>query len=133
VVEVLFVFFSQKKKKTETDGCLKDWFLKWTQILSLLISMIPIIKMAKSLYQPAELIWSIASSITWEVTGFCLFVWFGLGFFVYFVLFSCCFSKPPSPHQKARPWVWSLLFYNWIECLGHSSQKTLFLFALSFF
>jgi hypothetical protein len=30
--EVLFVFFH--KKKMEPDGCLKDWFVKWTQFLS---------------------------------------------------------------------------------------------------
>jgi hypothetical protein len=32
----------------ECDGCLKDWFVKWTQILNLLGSMILTSLMAKS-------------------------------------------------------------------------------------
>ena len=44
--------------------------VKWTQILSLLVSMIPIMMMAKNPYQPAEFIWSIDSTISWEVTFF---------------------------------------------------------------
>ena len=38
------------KKKTEQDGCLKDWFDKWTQTLNLLVSMIPTLMMAKNLF-----------------------------------------------------------------------------------
>jgi hypothetical protein len=43
----LFVF---NKKKTERNGCLKDWFVKWTQTLNLLVSMIPTLMMAKNLF-----------------------------------------------------------------------------------
>jgi hypothetical protein len=43
----LFIFH---KKKMEHDGCLKDGFLKWSHVLSLLVSMIPIMMMAKNLY-----------------------------------------------------------------------------------
>jgi hypothetical protein len=32
------------------NGCLKDWFIKWTQALNLLVSIIPILMMAKNLY-----------------------------------------------------------------------------------
>jgi hypothetical protein len=46
--EVLFVFIH--KKKTECDGCLKDWFVKWTETLNLLVSMILILMMAKNTY-----------------------------------------------------------------------------------
>ena len=48
----------------EPDDCLKDWFVKWTQILSLLMIMIPMMKMAQNPYQPAELTWSIVSTPT---------------------------------------------------------------------
>jgi hypothetical protein len=34
----------------EHDDCLKDCFVKWTQILNLLVSMIPILMMAKSFF-----------------------------------------------------------------------------------
>ena len=43
--EVLSAFFY---KKLEHDGCLKDWFVKWTQILNLLVSMILTSLMAKN-------------------------------------------------------------------------------------
>uniref|UniRef100_A0A0V1KGZ9 Uncharacterized protein n=1 Tax=Trichinella nativa TaxID=6335 RepID=A0A0V1KGZ9_9BILA len=33
-----------------TISCLKDWFIKWTQILSLLMIMIPMMKMAQNPY-----------------------------------------------------------------------------------
>jgi hypothetical protein len=46
--EVLSAFFD--KKKMERHGNLKDWFVKWTQILNLLVSMIPILMMAKTLF-----------------------------------------------------------------------------------
>ena len=36
------------KKKTESDGYLKDWFVKWTQILNLLVNMILTSLMAKN-------------------------------------------------------------------------------------
>jgi hypothetical protein len=42
----VFVFFH--KKKTECNGCLKDWFIKWTQILNLLGIMILTSLMAKN-------------------------------------------------------------------------------------
>ena len=57
-------FFTHTQKKTGRDGCLKDWFFKWTQVLSLLVYVIPIMMMAENLYQPAELTWSIASTIS---------------------------------------------------------------------
>ena len=44
-IGVLFIFFFHKKK-TEGNGYLKDWFVKWTQTLNLLVSMIPTLMMA---------------------------------------------------------------------------------------
>ena len=46
--KVQSVFFHKKKK--ERDGCLKDWFVKWTQILNLLVSMILNSMMAKNTF-----------------------------------------------------------------------------------
>ena len=51
------------KKKMEPDDCLKDWFIKLTRILSLLMIMIPMMKMAQNPYQPAELTWSVVSPL----------------------------------------------------------------------
>jgi hypothetical protein len=51
--EVLFVFFH--KEKVEPNGC-----------LSLLVIMIPMVKMAQKPYQPAELTWSVVSTLTAE-------------------------------------------------------------------
>ena len=53
------MFFHKKKKegkkrKIEPSDCLKDWFVKWTQILSLVMIMITMIKTAQNLYQSAE-------------------------------------------------------------------------------
>jgi hypothetical protein len=50
----------------DPDGCLKDWLIKWTQILILLIIMIPIMKMDQNSYQPAEIICSVVSTLTEE-------------------------------------------------------------------
>jgi hypothetical protein len=38
------------KRKMEPDGYLEDWFIMWTQILILLVSMIPIMMMAKNFF-----------------------------------------------------------------------------------
>ena len=71
----------------EPDDCLKDWFIKWTQILSLLMIMIPMMKMAQNHYQPAELTWTVVSNLTGEQVlsinsqGYSLHTWwvhFGL-------------------------------------------------------
>ena len=56
--EALPVLFH--KKKMEPNSCQKDWFFKWTQI------MIPMMKMAQNPYQPAELTWSVVSTLTRE-------------------------------------------------------------------
>ena len=45
---------------------LKDWFIKWTWILSLLMIMIPMMKMAQNSYQPAELTWSVVCTLIGE-------------------------------------------------------------------
>jgi hypothetical protein len=58
------VFFN--KKKMDLFDSLKDCFVKWTQIMSILMIMIPMIKMAQNPYQPAELTWSVVSTLTRE-------------------------------------------------------------------
>ena len=50
----------------ELDGCLKYWFIKSMWILSLLMMMIPMMKMIQNPYQPAKLIWSLVSTLTGE-------------------------------------------------------------------
>ena len=50
----------------EHGGELKDWFIKWTQILSLLMIMIPMMKTAQNPCQPAELTWSVVSTLIGE-------------------------------------------------------------------
>lgn len=52
------------KEKMEPYGCLKDRFIKWTQILSLLMIIIPKMKMAQNPYQPNELTWSVVSLVS---------------------------------------------------------------------
>jgi hypothetical protein len=46
----------------EHDGCLKDWFIKWTQILNHLVSMILTSLMAKNTFWTKNLIRSTAST-----------------------------------------------------------------------
>ena len=100
----------------EPDGCLKDWFVKWTQILSLLVSMIPVMKMAQNPYQsePAELTWSLVSTLTGEVTVF--------------LLILKATSHTPGGHALCL--TIANLQLNWI--LGTTPQSTLILFALNF-
>jgi hypothetical protein len=47
----------------EHNGCLKDWFVKWTQILNLLVSMILISLRAKNPFYLKRLIWCTASTL----------------------------------------------------------------------
>ncbi|EDL25264.1 mCG147887 [Mus musculus] len=48
----------------ELNDCLKDWFIKWTWILGLVIMMIPMMKTVQNPYQPAKLTWSVVSMLT---------------------------------------------------------------------
>ena len=58
------------KKKMERDSCLKDWFIKLTQIMSLLVGF-QFMKSTQNLYQPSESTVDVVSTLTGGVTVFC--------------------------------------------------------------